>query len=139
MNIKCLCCALHDDVIKWKHFPRYHWLLAICAGNSPVHGDEFPAQRPVTRSFDVFFDLRLNNNREAGDLTRYRAHYDVIVMVWTIWQFSVYTFLTITFQSHTYISRVAPTYLTPSTGIEMLTNKEGSLLTLKVSKRIMLQ
>ena len=59
-------------------------LLAICAGNSPVP-DEFPAQRPVTRSFDVFFDLRLNkglskNNREAGDLRRYSAHYDVIVM-----------------------------------------------------------
>ena len=34
-------------------------LLAICAGNSPVAG-EFPAQRPVTRSFDVFFDRRLN-------------------------------------------------------------------------------
>ena len=34
-------------------------LLAICAGNSPVPG-EFPAQRPVTRNFDVFFDLRLN-------------------------------------------------------------------------------
>ena len=34
-------------------------LLAICAGNSPVTG-EFPAQRPVTRSFDVYFDLHLN-------------------------------------------------------------------------------
>ena len=34
-------------------------LLAICAGNSPVTG-EFPAQRPVTRSFEVFFGLRLN-------------------------------------------------------------------------------
>ena len=34
-------------------------LLALCTGNSPVTG-EFPAQRPVTRSFDVFFDLRLN-------------------------------------------------------------------------------
>ena len=34
-------------------------LLTICAGNSPVPG-EFPAQRPVTRSFDVFFDLGLN-------------------------------------------------------------------------------
>ena len=33
-------------------------LLALCAGNSPVVG-EFPAQRPVTRSFDVFFDLRM--------------------------------------------------------------------------------
>ena len=57
-------------------------LLAICAGNSPVAG-EFLAQRPVTRSFDVFFDLRLNklvNSREAGDLRRYCTHYDVIVM-----------------------------------------------------------
>ena len=34
-------------------------LLAICAGNSSVPG-EFPTQRPVTRSFDVFFDLRPN-------------------------------------------------------------------------------
>ena len=34
-------------------------LLALCAGNSPVTGG-FPSQRPVTRSFDVFFDLRLN-------------------------------------------------------------------------------
>ena len=34
-------------------------LLALCARNSPVTG-EFPAQRPVTRSFNVFLDLRLN-------------------------------------------------------------------------------
>ena len=47
----------HDDVIKWKW--KFFALLAICAGNSPVTG-EFPAQRPVTRSLDVFFDLRLN-------------------------------------------------------------------------------
>ena len=46
---------------------------------------EFPAQRPVTRSFDVLFIcLWINdwvNNREAGDLRRYRAHYDVIVVL----------------------------------------------------------
>ena len=34
-------------------------LLAICAGNSPASG-EFPAQRSVTQSFDLFFDLRLD-------------------------------------------------------------------------------
>ena len=34
-------------------------LLPICAWNSPVPG-EFPAQRPVTRRFDVFFDLHPN-------------------------------------------------------------------------------
>ena len=59
-------------------------LLTICAGNSPVPG-EFPTQRPVTRSFDFFFDLRLNKRLSkqhgaAGNLRRYRAHYDVTVM-----------------------------------------------------------
>ena len=44
----------------WCHqMETFSVLLAICAGNSPVTG-EFPAQRPVTQSFDVFFDLRLN-------------------------------------------------------------------------------
>ena len=38
-------------------------LLAIFAGNSPVTG-EFPAQRPVTRSFDIFFDLCLGDLNE---------------------------------------------------------------------------
>ena len=42
----------HDDVIKWKHFPR-NWPFVWGPG-------EFTTQRPVTRSFDVFFDLRLN-------------------------------------------------------------------------------
>ena len=53
-------------------------LLAICVGKSPVPG-EFPAQRPVTQSFDAFFDLRLNK-RLSKQSRRYRAHYDVIVM-----------------------------------------------------------
>ena len=38
---------------------KFSMLLTLCVGNSPVTG-EFPSQRPVTRSFDVFFDLRLN-------------------------------------------------------------------------------
>ena len=41
-----------DDVIKWKHFPR-NW--PFVRGTT----DGFPSQRPVTRSIDVFFDLRL--------------------------------------------------------------------------------
>ena len=44
----------------WRHqMKTFSELRAICAGNSPVPG-EFPAQKPVTRSFDVFFDLRPN-------------------------------------------------------------------------------
>ena len=38
---------------------KFSMLLPLCAGNSPVIG-EFPTQRPVTRCFDVFFDLYLN-------------------------------------------------------------------------------
>ena len=52
--------------IGWNHKPWWHHqmetfsaLLAICAGISPVPG-VFPTQWPVRRSFDVFFDLRLN-------------------------------------------------------------------------------
>ena len=41
----------------WCHqMETFSTLLAICAGNSPVTR-EFPTQRPVTQSFDVFFDL----------------------------------------------------------------------------------
>ena len=44
----------------WRHqMETFSALLTICAGNSLVTG-ESPAQRPVTRSFDVFFDLHLN-------------------------------------------------------------------------------
>ena len=46
--------SVHDDVIKWNHFR-----VTICAGNSPVIG-ELPAQRPVTRSFDVFICAWIN-------------------------------------------------------------------------------
>ena len=65
----------------WCHqMGTFSALLAICAGISPVTG-EFPAQRPVTRSFDVFcaWINRWANHGEAGDLRRYRAHYDVMV------------------------------------------------------------
>ena len=44
----------------WRHQKKtFSALLALCAENSPITG-EFPSQMPVTQSFDVFFDLRLN-------------------------------------------------------------------------------
>ena len=58
-------------------------LLAICVGNSPVTG-EFPSQRPLTQSCDVFFDLHLNKQLSKHWETSVTwdaiAHYDVIVM-----------------------------------------------------------
>ena len=48
------------NIAWWSHqMETFSALMAFCAGNSPATG-EFPSQRPVTRSFDVFFDLRLN-------------------------------------------------------------------------------
>ena len=71
----------HDDVIKWKQFSA---LLVICAGNSTVPG-EFPHKGRWRGA--LMFSLIcvwINgwvNNGEAGDLRRYRAHYDVTVMI----------------------------------------------------------
>ena len=49
----------------WRHqMETVSALLANCAGNSPVP-DELPAQRPVTRSFDVFFYLRLSKQSSS--------------------------------------------------------------------------
>ena len=56
--------TLWQDVTRWWTWWRHQMetfaaLLALCAGNSPVTG-EFLAHRPVARSFDVSFDLRLS-------------------------------------------------------------------------------
>ena len=65
MLFKPRCCDMSTCIVAllntwWRHqMETFSTLLAFCAGNSPVHG-EFPAQRPVTQSFDVFIDLRLN-------------------------------------------------------------------------------
>ena len=51
---------VRDSKSWWRHqMETFSALLTICAENSPVPG-EFPAQRPVTRSLDVFFDLCLH-------------------------------------------------------------------------------
>ena len=67
-----------------KKIPHY-WPFVRGIHLSAVAG-EFPAQRSVTRSSDVFFDLCLNkwgrvNSRKADDLRHHRAHYDVTAML----------------------------------------------------------
>ena len=70
----------HDDVIKWKHFPR-NWTFMRGIHRSPVNSPHKGQWRGA-----LMFTLicaRINgwvNTREAGDLGRYRPHYDVIVM-----------------------------------------------------------
>ena len=69
----------HDDVIKWKHFPRY-WPFVRGIHRSPVNSPHKGQWRGA-----LMFSLicaRINdwvNNREAGDLRRRRAHYDATV------------------------------------------------------------
>ena len=54
-------------------------LPALCAGNSPVTG-EFPSQSPVTRRFDVFFDLRLN--KRLSKQSRCRSFETPLCSLW---------------------------------------------------------
>ena len=72
---------IHDDVIKWKQFPRYWpFLRGIhrCTVNSPHKG-----QWRGTLMFSLIYVSITGwvNNRKAGDVRRYRAHYDVSVMI----------------------------------------------------------
>ena len=70
----------HDDVIKWKHFPR-NWPFVREIHRSPVN---FPhkGQWRGALMFSLIYAWINDwvNNREAGDLRRQHGHYDVIVM-----------------------------------------------------------
>ena len=69
-----------DSVIKWKHFPRYWslvWGIHRWQVNSPHKGQW---RRALMFSLICAWMNGSVNNREAGDLRRHRAHYDVIVM-----------------------------------------------------------
>ena len=73
-------CSVHDDVIKWKHFPR-NWPFVREIHRSPVN---FPhkGQWRGALMFSLIYAWINDwvNNREAGDLRRQPGHYDVIVM-----------------------------------------------------------
>ena len=72
------------EITWWRHqMKTFSALLILCEGNPPFTGG-CPSQRPVKRSFDIFFDMRLNKRLikqlDAGDLRRHRYHYDATVM-----------------------------------------------------------
>ena len=74
------CVLLHDDVIKWKHFPRY-WPFVRGIHRSPVNSPHKGQWRGALMfSLICVWINGWVNNRKAGDLRRYRAHYDVTVM-----------------------------------------------------------
>ena len=74
----------HDDVIKWKLFP-HNWSFVRGIHRPPVNSPH-KGQRRGALMFSLIC-ARINgwvNNREAGELRRYRAHYNVIVMHWIL-------------------------------------------------------
>ena len=74
---------MHDDVMKWKHFPR-HWPFVLGIHRSPVNSPHKGQWRGALMfSLICVWINGWVKNREAGDLRRHRAHYDVIVIVWT--------------------------------------------------------
>ena len=75
----------HDDVIKWKHFPRY-WPFVRGIHRSPVNSPHKGQWRGALMfSLICAWINAWVNNREAGDLRRYRAHCDVTVMIIQGW------------------------------------------------------
>ena len=74
----------YDDVIKWKHFPRY-WPSVRGNHRSQVNSPHKGQWRGA-----LMFSLIsawINdwvNNRDASDLRRHRAHYDVTIMCYWI-------------------------------------------------------
>ena len=74
----------HDDVIKWKHFPRY-WPFVWGIHRSPVNSPHIGQwRRALIFSLICVWMYGWVNNSGAGDLRRYHAHYDVIVMIHVI-------------------------------------------------------
>ena len=72
---------VHDDVIKWKHFPRY-WPFVRGIHRSPVNSLHEGQWRGALMFSLIYAWINAQvNNREAGDLRRYRAHNDVTVML----------------------------------------------------------
>ena len=70
----------HDDVTKWKHFPRY-WPFVRGIHRSPVNSPHKGQWRGALMfSLICAWTNGWVNNRDAGDLRRYCAHYDVIVI-----------------------------------------------------------
>ena len=71
---------IHDDVIKWKHFPRY-WPFVWRIHRSPVNSPH-KGQWPGALMFSLICDRKNGwvSNNEAGDLRRHQAHCDVIVI-----------------------------------------------------------
>ena len=75
---------VYDDVIKWKHFPRY-WPFVRGIHRWPVNSPHKGQWRGALMFSLIYACIKdWVNNREAGDFRRHRAHYDVILMSYCV-------------------------------------------------------
>ena len=113
-----LLCSL-SELSWWRHqMETFSALLAICAGISLVPG-EFLAQRPVTWSFDVFFDLHPNKQLSKqwwGWWFETLSHYDITVMQ------NGHLFSSVT---HEYLANVPSYFMQHSVQIYLLSLPDG--------------
>ena len=72
---------LNDDVIKWKHFPRY-WPFVWGIHRSPVNSPHKGQWRGAL-IFSLIWANGWVNNQHVGALRRHRAHYDVTLMIFS--------------------------------------------------------
>ena len=76
----------HDDVIKWKHFPR-NWPFVRGIHWSPVNSPHKGQLRgALVFSLICAWKNDCVNNHEAGDLRRHRGHYDVTLMFMLVYE-----------------------------------------------------
>ena len=128
--------VFQDDVMEMETFST---LLALVEGNSMVTG-EFPSQRPVTQSFDVFFDQRLNKRLSKPSRHRWFEmsprslwrHCTVgpylliggpFLGLWFYWHLVVWFFLRVYLYNIYYISiykQLVPIYFSSQIGILIL-------------------
>ena len=109
----CRLSIAHDDVIKWKHFPRYLpfvWGIHRSLVNSPRKGQWRGA---LMFSLICAWINPWVNNQEAGEFRRHRAHYDVIVL----WVCAYLAATTCYLATASYVIATAACYLATNTWI----------------------
>ena len=112
-------CKYHDDVIKWKHFPRY-WPFVRGIYRSPVNSPHKGQWRGALMfSLICVWINGWVNNREAGDMRRHRVHYEVTILLYFYylrWDYYIscrsldFILIFIIFQPWTHLSFVSATW-----------------------------
>ena len=93
IQLMCMEFRFHDDVIKWKHFPRY-WPFVRGIRRTPVNSPHKGQWRGAWMLSLICAWMKCwVNNREAGDLRRYRAHYETLPYCFNVHKSNITTWV----------------------------------------------